>query len=82
MRIRVIAFAQARELLGSGERDVSISAAGARIEDIWRDLAAQSPEVEALRPALRVARNGRLASFDDELADGDELALLPPVGGG
>jgi len=82
VRIRVIAFAQARELLGAGERDVSLSPASARIEDVWRHLAAQAPAVETLRATLRVARNGRLASFEDELADGDEVALLPPVGGG
>lgn len=78
----MIAFAQARELLGSGQRDVSLTPASPCIEDVWRELAAETPAIEALRPALRVARNGRLASFADELADGDEVALLPPVGGG
>ncbi|MGR4064085.1 MAG: MoaD/ThiS family protein [Vulcanimicrobiaceae bacterium] len=82
MKIRLIAFARARELLGSAERGVTLPAGSTRIEDLWHALVATAPRIEEVRPSLRVARNGRLASFDDELADGDEVALLPPVGGG
>jgi molybdopterin converting factor small subunit len=31
---------------------------------------------------MRVARNGRLARDDEQLNEGDEIAVLPPVGGG
>ncbi len=39
--------------------------------------------VLATRPSsIRFARNGAYADIDDRLADGDELALIPPVAGG
>ena len=34
------------------------------------------------RPSMRFARNGDYADADDALADGDELAFIPPVSGG
>ncbi len=81
MTVRIVAFARARELLGSGERSVTL-AAGARVEDAWLSLATENPAIAAMRSSVRVARNGRIANFGDGLSDGDELALLPPVGGG
>jgi|Deesub1362A_J573_1020465.scaffolds.fasta_scaffold05243_2 molybdopterin converting factor small subunit len=39
----------------------------------------------ALRPysgSIMVVVNRRCVSFDEKLKDGDEVALLPPVGGG
>jgi molybdopterin converting factor small subunit len=81
VRIRLIAFAGLRELLQAPERSLELPNR-ARVDDAWRALASEHPALDAQRASTRVARNGRLASFEDELADGDELALLPPVGGG
>lgn len=81
MRIRLIAFAGLRELLQAPERSLELPDR-ARVDDAWRALANEHPALDSLRVSTRVARNGRLASFEDELAEGDELALLPPVGGG
>ena len=40
-------------------------------------------DIGVLASTTRIARNGRVvALLDEELADGDEIALLPPVGGG
>jgi molybdopterin converting factor small subunit len=80
MRIRVLAFARLRELLGS-ERYLDLPA-DARIEDAWSALAQERPALEAERGPTRAALNGRVVSFAESLADGDELAFLPPVGGG
>jgi len=38
--------------------------------------------LEPLRASTRFARNGALARGDAALRDGDEVALMPPVGGG
>jgi molybdopterin converting factor small subunit len=79
--VRVLAFARARELLAGRERSLDLPA-GARVRDAWAALASQVPELETLAGSTRIARNGRIGSLDDVLRDGDELALLPPVGGG
>ena len=68
-----------RELLGYAEREVELPAA-ASVEDLWRAIG--SPELDALRASTRLARNGVLADAATLLSDGDEVALLPPVGGG
>jgi len=80
-RIRVRAFARIRELLGSDVLDVELLAPArvSDVADVLRERLAQNAQV--LR-ATKFARNGRLANLDDELLDGDEVALLPPVGGG
>ena len=81
MKIRVLAFARLRELLEAPERSLEFPE-GARVADAWGALAAGVPALSKERRSTRVARNGRLVSFEETLADGDELALLPPVGGG
>lgn len=81
MQIRVLAFARLRELLDVAERRLELPA-NARVQDAWAALVQACPAIAVERSSTRVARNGRVVSFDETLADGDELALLPPVGGG
>lgn len=81
MRVHVFAFARVRESLGAPERIVELPA-GARIRDVWAALREQYPAIEELVRSTRVARNGTVVTLDDAVHDGDELALLPPVGGG
>jgi len=80
--VRVRAFARMRELLGEGEFDLVLPH-GATLVDCWEALRGRSHTVDALAAVTRVARNGRVAAvLDERVADGDEIALLPPVGGG
>ncbi|MBV8532063.1 MAG: MoaD/ThiS family protein [Candidatus Eremiobacteraeota bacterium] len=81
MQIHVLAFARLRELLGRPERTLDL-AAGASAGDAWSVLVRECPALASERASTRVARNGILAPFDQPLDDGDEIALLPPVGGG
>ncbi len=81
MRIQVRAFARTRELLGSGSIDLELPA-GSTVADAWIALEARSPLLRDLAASTRLARNARIVKREDALADGDELALLPPVGGG
>ncbi len=81
MRIQVRAFARTRELLGSGSLDLEL-AAGSTVADAWSALEARSPQLRELAASTRLACNARMVKREDPLADGDELALLPPVGGG
>jgi molybdopterin converting factor small subunit len=81
VRVRVVAFARLREVLGYGERDLEL-AAPATLDDVWATVTAGWSEASAMRPSTRFARNGTIAAGTAAVADGDEIALLPPVGGG
>jgi len=77
----VLAFARLRELLGFGERRIGVPD-GTTIDDVWAQLAGGSAELAGLRASTRFARNGALAHGGTVVHAGDEIALLPPVGGG
>jgi molybdopterin converting factor small subunit len=81
MRVRVLAFARLRELLGFGQRDIEV-APDATVDALWAQLAAAAQPVAELRASTRFARNGALVDGSAALLDGDEVALMPPVGGG
>jgi molybdopterin synthase catalytic subunit/molybdopterin synthase sulfur carrier subunit len=81
MRVRVLAFARLRDLLGFGEREVDLGAP-ATLDDVWRVVAAAVPDAARLRASTRFARNGVVSDGAVLLGEGDEIALLPPVGGG
>jgi len=81
MRVAVAAFAGLRELLAGSVMELELPA-GASVGDAWSALERRHPGLAPLAGSTRLARNGRLAAPADVLSDGDELALLPPVGGG
>lgn len=81
MTVVVLAFARIREIVGAGslERDLPD---GATAGDAWSDLAREFPDLASLRTSTRLARGGKLVDATAILHDRDELALLPPFGGG
>ena len=81
MALRVLAFARLRELLGFGERALEV-APSATLEDVWAAVTARRPRPRACAP--RRASRATASSWTARPAslDGDEIALLPPVGGG
>ncbi len=81
LRIRVRLFARQRELAGTREVNLEL-ADGATIEDAWAALAAQVPAIASGRAFVRFARNGEYADAETPLADGDEVACIPPISGG
>ena len=81
MRIRVLAFARLRELIGAGSQTVDLPQ-GNTASDLWSLLVRRHAGLPALAESTRIARNGRIVTFGEPLEDGDEVALLPPVGGG
>jgi molybdopterin converting factor small subunit len=81
VRVQVLAFARLRELLGFGAREVE-RPEGADLDALWTALAQNASGLDGLRAATRFARNGALADGATPLRDGDEIALMPPVGGG
>lgn len=81
MRVRVLAFARLRELLGGGVHDLEV-ASPATLADVWRALEGRCAQISDLASSTRLARNGRIAEPGAAVSEGDEIALLPPVGGG
>jgi molybdopterin converting factor subunit 1 len=81
IKVRVKFFAAPREALGTGEIELSIPK-GSTVEALIDLLTEQ---YSALRPHTRflsVAVNRAYVGMQTELKDGDEVACLPPVGGG
>ncbi len=79
--VRVCAFANLRDVLGFGTRELAVDD-GMTIAQVWDVLVAGAPALAAFRESTRFARNGELADAASPLHGGDEVALLPPVGGG
>jgi MoaE-MoaD fusion protein len=80
MQITVRCFATLREL--AVDRTAMTVPPGAAIADAWETLAAAHPGLVPHRPFVRPARNGAYAAWEAPLADGDQVAFLPPVSGG
>jgi molybdopterin converting factor subunit 1 len=81
MRVRVRLFASLREAAGCEAIDLDLPA-GATVADAWPALLRQSSSLEPWRGRALIALNRRYVGPAAPLADGDELALFPPVSGG
>ena len=81
IRVRIRLFAIQRELAGTREVPLELPA-GASVEDAWTAIVARHPVLAPGRSSLRFARNGDYAEPATALADGDEVAFIPPVSGG
>ncbi len=74
MRVKVRLFAGLRERAGAAERELE---GVTRVSEVWPALGlGDEPD------GLLYAVNRRYAEREQELADGDEVALIPPVSGG
>lgn len=81
MIVTVLFFAQAREHAGRARGTLELPE-GSRVADALARLEREHPALAPLWPHLAVAVDRRLVRGDAVLADGVELALLPPVSGG
>ncbi len=81
MRIRLRLFARQREIVGARELPLELPD-DSTIADAWRALVARHPDLAPGTAYVRFGRNGTYAPPDERLADGDELACIPPVAGG
>lgn len=79
--VRVLAFAGARDILGTPELLLPIDGPCTAAELLGR-VCEQFPRLEPYRRSIRVAVNGAYAQWGDEVRTGDEVALIPPVAGG
>ena len=86
-KVRVRLFAAFREAVGSKEVELDLPD-GARVVDMLKELKARYPKLgemlklEGEERTFILMKGGRWPGLDAELADGEEFALFPPVGGG
>ena len=81
MRVTLLAFGMLRELLGNAAAPLDLPA-GATVEDVLERCRARAPEKGGLWSSVAVAVNREYVRGSQPLAEGDEVALLPPVSGG
>jgi molybdopterin converting factor subunit 1 len=81
MRVTIRLFARLRDIAKSGDlsRDVP---AGSTVADVWRALVTEFPEMARYESSMSSAVNADYARMTAVVADGDEIAFLPPVSGG
>jgi molybdopterin synthase catalytic subunit len=76
VQVSIRLFAGLRERAGTGSRGLELDD-GATLADVWPAL-----DLGDEPSGLLYAVNKRYANVETELADGDEVALIPPVSGG
>lgn len=81
MHLRVLVFAGLRERLRRDSVDLELPP-GARARDVLAALAAAEPDLSASLTVCRVAINYEFVAADHPVAEGDEVAIIPPVSGG
>ena len=73
-------FARLREQAGTDCEQVDVP--DGTVADVYRALRVRHPELEPELTLIRPARNQSFAEWDERVADGDEVAFIPPVSGG
>ncbi len=74
-------FARLREQSGTETEALQVQP-GATLEDVYDVLRRKHPALETDRKAVRGAINQELSDWSAVVADGDEVAFIPPVSGG
>ena len=81
MQVRLRYFAMIRETLGRSEETRAV-AVGTTAGEIFAALAEEEPRLGPLMGATLLMVNREYVPPEHPLADGDEVALIPPVSGG
>jgi molybdopterin converting factor subunit 1 len=82
MNVRILYFAGARDVARVAEETCALPEGIATVRDFARFVGERHPELAPRMESVRIARNERFATMDERIADGDVLALIPPVAGG
>jgi molybdopterin converting factor subunit 1 len=82
MKVEVRLFAVCRERAGRDRITVELPGTRASVRSLVSVIADSVPELAPLLPRVRVAVDLEFAGPDDELAEGADVALIPPVSGG
>jgi molybdopterin converting factor subunit 1 len=81
VRIHVLFFGAVREIVGLKEDQLEVPD-GAHLQSILENYGARFPRLREMAGSVVLALNQQFAPLSSVVADGDEVALLPPVSGG
>jgi len=81
MRARGLFFGLLKDVVGRSAEEREF-ADGANLRVVFDAYAAQFPRLREMAGSIVVARNQEFAQLTTPIAEGDEIAFLPPVSGG
>jgi molybdopterin converting factor subunit 1 len=81
MRVRVLYFASFRDAAGRAEETREMPS-GSQVADLWAALSTELSQLAKFPAPPPAAVNREYVALDTALAEGDEVAFLPPVAGG
>jgi molybdopterin synthase catalytic subunit len=81
MRVRVLFFGMLKDMVGRSSEDCDLPEAS-DLRAVFDRYASRHPRLRELAPSIVVARNQEFADLSARVAEGDEVAFLPPVSGG
>ena len=81
MRIRVLFFGMVKDWVGKQSDELDLEE-GENLQSLFDHYANGQPKLKELEASIVLARNQEFAGRQTALADGDEVAFLPPVSGG
>jgi len=81
VRIRVLFFGVIRDIVNQREDTIEVPE-GARLETVLESYSTRFPRLRQMTASIGMARNQQFAPPASPVAEGDEIAFLPPVSGG
>jgi MoaE-MoaD fusion protein len=81
VHIRVLFFGALKDVTGRAADQIELPE-GASTGTVFEHYASAFPRLRALERSILLARNLRFVSAPEPVAEGDEIAFLPPVSGG
>jgi len=79
--VKIRVFARLRDIVGTPTLVCSVPP-GATIKTVWEGLVADHPALADYERSISCAHNAAFARMTTPVAEGDEVAFLPPVSGG
>jgi molybdopterin synthase catalytic subunit len=81
VQVKLLFFASLKDIVGSRQLDLDLPS-GATISDVWDQLESRYPLLRRYRAIALTSINEEYVDRAAAIADGDEVALFPPVSGG
>ena len=81
MKINLKLFSVYRDIVGSKEMTMDV-VPGTTLVDLLESLLNRYPRLKPLAKSVVLAVNRDFADSKTRLREGDEVALMPPIGGG